>query len=206
MSNFIEYPCLNKHPCDWRNSSDETASDCTIILHNDLVAASGTGIGKYSVHLRILSLSSDYFYRVPMMNSQGLKDTSTNIHDIHNISDSCQGCNGDLNIKFHDGKCIRMGSIKEPFLALKQEIQERCGIPIFEQRLIPCSVDDHRKSLQDWRSPAACEFREGDTLLLVHQPWQNYDPCTKTLELYLPGLCTRCVFRMRHNCSRNVTD
>ena len=204
MSDFIEYPCINKHPCDWRNTSDESASDCTIILHNGangFVAASST-IRKYLVHLRVLSLSSDYFYRVPMMKSQGQEDTSANTQDTHG---SCQGCSGDLNIKFHDGKCIRIGSIKESFSALKKEIQERCGIPVFEQRLTPGRVDDRRKSmLQDWRSPAACEFREGDTLLLVHQPWQQYDSCTKTLELHLPELCARCVFEMRHRCPRNA--
>ncbi len=187
MSDFIEYPFLAKPPPDWRNKPDESVSDCTIILQS----SSGTPsecIRKYFVHLRVLGVSSDYFYRIPMMNLQNQLTVSSNICDC---SDSCDG---DINIKLQDGTCSRMGSMGQPLSELRKQIQERCGIPIFEQRLIPSNADDPCGSqMQDWRSLAACGFKKGDTLLLVQEPWQQYDPSTKTLVLRLPEICIRCL-------------
>ena len=187
MSDFIEYPFLDKPPFDWRNKSDESASDCIIILHSRFKTSTDC-IRKYNVHLRILSMSSDYFYKIPMINSQSQRCISS---EVLECSDPCDG---DLNIKFEDGKCCLMGSISQSLSELKQQIQERFEIPFFEQRLTPSRADDPRGSqMHDWRSLAASGFRKGDTLLLVREPWQQYDPSTKTLVLHLPDVCIRCV-------------
>jgi len=193
MSDFIEYPALNRPPYDWRNKLDESSADCIIVLQkkNAKEDVSADCVKKYYVHLRVLCLSSDFFYKIPARNTKDRQNVSAVLE--YSSDSSC----GDLHIRFQDGSSFRMGNIMLPFSMLKNQIQERFRIPVFEQMLLPSNRDCSRDSLlQDWRSPAGCGLEAGDSVLLVQKPWHQYDPSTKTLTLNLPEICTRHVLEI----------
>ena len=182
-NDFIEFEHLNSPLLHWQTDRDKAASDCIITVEN------GTGNAKvYYAHLRLLSVSSDLFYRISIsLESQKIQKVSTRV-----LNDSVT--TGDIVLKLQDGSCFSSGKLSDPISSLKKQIQGLLGFSMADQRLFTCrgSVQD-QELVDDWRSLASSGLSKCDTLLLIRRPWMQYDPETKSLQLQLPEPCARCL-------------
>jgi len=188
---FIEFPGLNRPAVDWRSPSDAHLSDCIIALEDGTENPNK----KYPVHLRALCMSAVALYKHAVR---------SNLKDLSEKDAKHSGlvlCAGDITIKLQDGSSFSMGVLSKPVRILKEQIQECLGIAVYDQRLFHAKENSRSGSLEeDWRTLTGCGLRAGDTLLLQHQPWQDYDSTSKTLTLHLPEPCIRRARRPR--CSR----
>jgi hypothetical protein len=181
-NDFLEFEHLRVKPRHWKNESDKSASDFTIVLERD------TGHSKvYRTHLRILSSPADLFFRIAASKeSQDLCALSTG--EMSNPT-----CEGDLELKLQDGRSFSLGFLSNSVRSLKEQIQALLGILVADQRLFSCHGGVQGDELvDDWRSLTACGLSKGDTLLLVRRQWLQYDPSSRTLKLNLPEACSRC--------------
>ena len=175
---FIEFPGLNRPAVDWRSPSDAHLSDCIIALEDGTENPNK----KYPVHLRALGMSADALYKHAVRSN--LKDPS----EKDSKHSSLVPCAGDITIKLQDGSSFSMGTLSKPVRILKEQIQECLGIAVYDQRLFHAKENSRSGSLEeDWRTLTGCGLRTGDTLILPHQPWQQYDSSTRTLAAEAPS-------------------
>jgi hypothetical protein len=174
MDDFIEFPELILPALD-RGAQP----DLKILLDD------GKSVNEVcSVHLRAMSMPSDFFYMLAVTG-----DSSEVQTDPPNRPTSDSPRSGDINLKLHDGSCFRMGSLTRPLSAFKEQVLESLGVALYDQILLR---PDGRELGDDWRSLADLGLKKDDALLLVQrQPWQRYDPSSKTLTLHLPDDCAR---------------
>jgi len=181
---FIEYPALIRHPLDWKTKSADFPSDLKIIVHNGV----GGTPAFHEVHLRILSMLSDFFYKFVVNADHAQSNSFNSLSDtIGDITSE-----GDISVRLQGGHSCRVGSLSQSVSSLKEQIGKLFCLPVHEQRLFFCHGD--KELVEDWRSLAGCGLQKDDTLLLVQgQPWLQFEPSIKTLTLHLPEVCARCI-------------
>ena len=179
---FLEFEHLKVKSRHWKNESDQSASDCTIVFESDTQHSK-----VYHTHLRVLSGSADLFFRIS--SSKESQITCTPWHG----ETSNPPCEGDIELKLQDGRTFYLGCLSNTIGSLKEQIQALLGIPATDQRLFSgqSGMQDN-ELVDDWRSLAACGLSKGDTLLLIRRQWTQYDASTRTLKLKLPDPCSRC--------------
>ncbi len=186
IDDFIEYPHIIEPIIDWRIKDFESISDCRILLDDGT-----SNLKAYMVHLRVLIVSSKFFFKTASTHHASNLQTELK----KSLLLEAVSVVGEIQLKLQDGRCFQIGFLSKPVSALKQQIQEFIGIPVFEQRIfIQDGASNDRELDDDWCTLSSFGVRKDDTLFLIRrQPWQFFDSNAKTITMHVPELCTRCV-------------